>query len=80
MVTAAFNEFVINVKVERDIQVPAEHVELQLPAENCCAYADDILVQGPEHAPKAFKRKKPVLVLETALQVWGVFKRRWDKT
>ncbi|HBM69778.1 MAG TPA: hypothetical protein DDZ82_13290 [Rhodobacteraceae bacterium] len=34
----------IKVKVERDIEVPAEHVELLLPAENCCVYADDILI------------------------------------
>jgi len=27
-----------------DIEVPAEHVELLLPAENCCVYADDILI------------------------------------
>ena len=31
-------------KLERDIGVPAEHVELMLPAENCCVYADDILI------------------------------------
>ena len=43
LVTAAFDEFVIKVKVERDIEVPAEHVELLLPAENCCVYPDDIL-------------------------------------
>ena len=44
LVTAGFDEFVIKVKVERDIEVPAEHVELLLPAENCCVYADDILI------------------------------------
>ena len=55
LVTAGFDEFVIKVKVERDIEVPAEHVELMLPAENCCAYADNALVWGPEHVSKAFK-------------------------
>ena len=44
LVTAGFDEFVIKIKVERDIEVPAEHVELLLPAENCCVYADDILI------------------------------------
>ena len=44
LVTAAFDEFVIKVKLERDIEVPAEHVELMLPAENCCVYADNVLV------------------------------------
>ena len=44
LVTAGFDEFVIKVKLERDIEVPAEHVELMLPAENCCVYADNVLV------------------------------------
>jgi glycerol transport system ATP-binding protein len=44
LMTAVFDGYVIKVKVERDIAVPAEHVELRLPAENCCVYAADILV------------------------------------
>jgi glycerol transport system ATP-binding protein len=44
LVTAVFEGHVIKVKVERDIAVPADRVELQLPAENCCVYAADILV------------------------------------
>ena len=43
LVTADFDEFVIKVKVERGIEVPAEHVELVLPGENCCVYADNVL-------------------------------------
>jgi glycerol transport system ATP-binding protein len=39
-----FEGHVIKVKVERDIAVPADSVELQLPAENCCVYAADVLV------------------------------------
>ena len=44
LMTAVFDGYVIKVKVERDIMVPAEHVELRLPAENCCVYAADVLV------------------------------------
>ena len=44
LVTAAFDEFVIKVKVERDIEMPSERVELLLPSENCCIYANDVLV------------------------------------
>ena len=44
LVTAVFEGHVIKVKVERDIAVPADCVKLQLPVENCCVYAADILV------------------------------------
>ena len=44
LLTAMFDGFVIKVKVERDVAVPAERVELLLPAENCCVYAEEKLI------------------------------------
>ena len=46
LVSAVSNDLDIKVKVHRDTAIPAEQVHLDLPAENCCVYADEILVQN----------------------------------
>ena len=46
LVSAVSNDLDIKVKVHRDTAIPAEQVHLDLPAENCCVYADAILVQN----------------------------------
>ena len=46
LVSALANDLEIKVKVHRDTAVPAEYVHLDFPAENCCVYADEILVEN----------------------------------
>ena len=44
LVSAISYDLDIKVKVHRNAAIPAEQVYLDLPAENCCVYADEILV------------------------------------
>ena len=44
LVSSMFGEFTIKVKVERDMEIPADTINLQFPEDNCCVYANDELV------------------------------------
>ncbi|MDA8739574.1 hypothetical protein N9M73_00300 [Rhodobacteraceae bacterium] len=44
LVSSTFGEFTIKVKAERDMEIPADTINLQFPADNCCVYANDELV------------------------------------
>ena len=46
LVSVVSNDLDIKVKVHRDTAIPADHVHLDLPAENCCVYADEFLVEN----------------------------------
>ncbi|RZO41347.1 MAG: ABC transporter ATP-binding protein [Rhodobacteraceae bacterium] len=44
LISSTFGEFTIKVKAERDMEIPADTINLQFPADNCCVYANDELV------------------------------------